>query len=350
MAKVSTIRDVAELANVSKATVSRYLNGTLTLPTDTKKRVDDAVVALSYRQNSLARRLSIGRSETIGLAMPDVANPFFGELADAVEEAASEGGFGLSLCITRNRLEREALYLSWLDTQHLDGLLFATNRPDDGSLKKLIGERSNIVLIDEDVPGVDVPKVFVDNVAGGYLATRHLIEIGHKRIAHVTGPEALFTVRERLAGYRRALGEAGVPFDPSLVRFGAYDRRFGQLAAAELIAREVPPTAIFAASDYLVVGMLEALRDRGLDVPGDMSIVGFDDMEFTSLLMPPITTMRQSARELGRAGVALLLAILAGDSAIPATTLASAATSGKPVHRLPVQLIERASVAPPYER
>ena len=104
---------------------------------------------------------------------------FSRELADAVEEAASEGGFGLSLCITRNRLEREALYLSWLDTQHLDGLIFATNRPDDGSLKQLIGERSNIVLIDEDVPGVDVPKVFVDNVEGGYLATKHLIDAGH---------------------------------------------------------------------------------------------------------------------------------------------------------------------------
>jgi LacI family transcriptional regulator len=348
LAKVSTIRDVAELANVSKATVSRYLNGTLTLPAETKKRVDDAVIALNYRQNSLARRLSIGSSETIGLAMPDVANPFFAELADAVEEAASEGGFGLSLCITRNRLEREALYLSWLDTQHLDGLIFATNRPDDGSLKRLIGERSNIVLIDEDVPGVDVPKVFVDNVEGGYLATRHLIDAGHIRIAHVTGPETLFSVRERLAGYRRALDEAAIPFDASLVLYGAYDRRFGEQAAAELIGRDVVPTAVFAASDYLAVGMLRTLRERGLDVPADMSIVGFDDMEFASLLMPPITTLRQSARELGRAGVAILLAMLAGDPA--ATALASATTPGKPEHRLPVSLIERASVAPPRKR
>jgi LacI family transcriptional regulator len=348
LAKVSTIRDVAELANVSKATVSRYLNGTLSLPPETKKRVDDAVIALNYRQNSLARRLSLGSSETIGLAMPDVANPFFAELADAVEEAASEGGFGLSLCITRNRLEREALYLSWLDTRHLDGLIFATNRPDDGSLRQLIGERSNIVLIDEDVPGVDVPRVFVDNSEGGYLATRHLIDAGHTRIAHVTGPEPLLTVRERYEGYRRALDEAGIPLDPSLVLFGSYDRRFGQVAAAELASREFPPTAVFASSDYLAVGMLETLRDRGLDVPGDMSIVGFDDMEFASLLMPPITTLRQSARELGRAGVAILLAMLAGDSDAP--PLSPDATPGKPVHRLPVSLIERASVAPPRKR
>lgn len=336
MAKVPTIRDVAELAEVSKATVSRYLNGSLVLPPDTAKRVDDAVIALNYRQNSLARRLSLGSSETIGLAMPEVANPFFAELADAVEEAASELGYGLSLCITRNQLEREALYLRWLDTRHLDGLIFATNRPDDGSLRNMIGERANIVLIDEDVPGTDVPKVFVDNVQGGYLATRHLLDAGHRHIAHVTGPEALFTVQERLLGYRRALDEAQVAYEPELVRFGSYDRRFGQAAARELIARDHPPTAVFAASDYLAVGMLETLRDHALDVPGYMSIVGFDDMEFASLLMPPITTLRQSASGLGRTGVALLIAMLRGKEPAPAA-----------VHRLPVKLIERASVGPP---
>jgi LacI family transcriptional regulator len=182
------------------------------------------------------------------------------------------------------------------------------------------------------------------------ISPKHLIDAGHKRIAHVTGPEALFTVRERLEGYRRALDEAGLPFDASLVLFGAYDRRFGHLAAAELIARETPPTAVFAGSDYLAVGMLETLRDRGLDVPRDVSIVGFDDMEFASLLMPPITTLRQSAREIGRAGVAILLAMLAADNAdavSAAAALAPSATQGKPVHRLPVRLIERASVAPP---
>jgi len=336
VAKVPTIRDVAELADVSKATVSRYLNGSLVLPPETAKRVDDAVVALNYRQNSLARRLSLGSSETIGLAMPEVANPFFAELADAVEEAASESGYGLALCITRNKLEREALYLRWLDTRHLDGLIFATNRPDDGSLRSLMGERANIVLVDEDVPGADVPKVFVDNVEGGYLATHHLLDAGHRRIAHVTGPETLFTVRERLEGYRRALAEAQVPFDSGLVHFGSYDRSFGRAVGAELIAGAHPPTALFATSDYIAVGVLDALRERALEVPGFMSIVGFDDMEFASLLMPPITTVRQSAAELGRTRVALLVAMLTGQ-----------ATSAPTVRRLPVELIQRASVGPP---
>lgn len=332
--KVSTIRDVAEHARVSKATVSRYLNGNLALPPETAERIDAAIVALNYRQNSLARRLSLGSSETIGLAMPDVANPFFAEIADEVELAASEHGYGLSLCITRNQFDRESLYIRWLDTQHLDGLILVSNRPDDGSLRNLIGTRSNIVLIDEDIPGADVPKVFVDNVQGGYLATRHLLAAGHRRIAHVSGPRGLFTVQERCEGYRRALAEAGIAFDEALVRFGSYERQFGATALAELLELPSPPTAVFAASDYLAVGMLEILRDRAIGVPADMSLVGFDDMEFASLLMPPISTLRQSARELGRKGVDLLLARLTGD--VPSV-----------IERLPVQLIERASVAPP---
>ncbi|CAB3793973.1 HTH-type transcriptional repressor CytR [Pararobbsia alpina] len=340
MPKVSTIRDVAEHASVSKATVSRYLNRSLALPPETAKRIDDAIRALNYRQNSLARRLSLGSSETIGLAMPDVANPFFAEIADEVELAASKLGYGVALCITRNQLERESLYLRWLDTRHLDGLILVTNRPDDGTLRTLIGERRNIVLIDEDVPGTEVPKVFVDNVEGGYLATRHLIEAGHRRIGHITGPKALLTVQERFDGYRRALAQADIAFDATLVRFGAYERQFGHDAAVDLLDLPSPPTAVFASSDYLAVGMLEALRDRQLEVPRDMSIVGFDDMEFANLLMPPISTLRQSARDLGRTGVEMLLERLAGKR--------QGATDTPPtVHRLPVRLIERASVARP---
>ena len=146
-------------------------------------------------------------------------------------------------------------------------------------------------------------------------------------------------MRERLAGYRKALEEAQLPYQPELVRFGSYERKFGQLAATELLALPQPPTAVFAASDYLAVGMLETLRGQGLDVPGYMSIVGFDDMEFASLLMPPRSTLRQSARDLGRTGVATLLGLLDGSSA--------AALGPATVQRLPVQLVQRASVAAP---
>ncbi|MGI4855605.1 MAG: LacI family DNA-binding transcriptional regulator [Janthinobacterium lividum] len=345
MDKPSTIRDVAERADVSKSTVSRYLNGDLVLPPDTAKRVDEAVLTLKYQRNSLARRLSMGSSETIGLAIPDIANPFFAELADAVESAVAECRMGLALCITRNKLEREAVYLGWLDTQRFDGLIFATNRPDDGSLRKLIGDRRNLVLVDEDVSGLNVPKVFTDNETGGYLACRHLIEAGHRRIAHITGPVGLFSVRERLEGYKRALREAGIRFDATLVQYGAYDRRFGQSAAQALLALANRPTAVFAGSDYLAVGVLETLREHHLEVPKDMSLVGFDDMEFASLLMPPLTTMRQSVGDLGRTSVEILMAALAPERAA-AGKPASQRSAGT-VRRLPVTLIQRASVGPP---
>ena len=343
--KLSTIRDVAELAEVSKATVSRYLNGNLSLPAETAKRIDDAIATLNYRQNSLARRLSMGTSETIGLAIPDVANPFFAELADAVEEAASECGMGLALCITRNNLARETLYLKWLDTQRFDGLIFATNRPDDGSLQKLIGKRRNLVLIDEDVPGLDVPRVFTDNVTGGYLACRHLTEAGHRRIAHITGPAELFSVRERHEGYLRALDEAKIKYDSQIVRFGAYDRRFGRSATADILALPDRPTAVFAGSDYVAVGVLETLRAHHLNVPSDMSVVGFDDMEFASLLMPGLTTMRQPVRELGRVGVATLMAMLSSDKSRQAGTLGLHGAAQD--SRLVVKLVERESVTRP---
>ncbi|MCY0386601.1 LacI family DNA-binding transcriptional regulator [Robbsia sp. Bb-Pol-6] len=348
MGKPSTIRDVAELAGVSKSTVSRYLNGDLILPPDTAKRVNDAVRALKYQRNSLARRLSMGSSETIGLAIPDIANPFFAELADAVESAAAGFRMGLALCITRNELEREAVYLGWLDTQRFDGLIFATNRPDDGALRRLIGDRRNLVLVDEDVSGLHVPKVFTDNETGGYLACRHLIEAGHRRIAHVTGPVGLFSVRERLAGYRRALREAGIRFDATLVRYGAYDRPFGRHAAQQLLALGKRPTAIFAGSDYLAVGVLETLREQGLDVPRDMSLVGFDDMEFAGLLMPPLTTLRQSVGDLGRASVEILMAALAGERSETRAPAVHGPT--ETVRRLPVTLMQRASVGPPILR
>lgn len=338
MLKIHTISDVAKLAAVSKATVSRYLNGTLALPDTTAKRVNDAIEALNFRQNSLARRLSLGRSETVGLAMPDVANPFFAKLADEVEEAVRERGYGLALCITRNLIEREAYYLNWVDTRYLDGLILVSNHPDDGQLRKLIDRRSNIVLMDEDVPGTKVPKVFVDNVGGGYQATKRLLDAGHRRIAHVTGPKSLYTVGERLKGYRRALAEAGVAFDPMLVRYGTYERTFGREITAELLAIDNPPTAVFAASDYLAIGVLESLREGGRVVPDDISLVGFDDMEFASLLMPPITTIRQSASKMGQAAVGALIDVLASGSKD---------IGRQSIKRLPVELIERASVAPP---
>jgi len=326
---------VARAARVSTTTVSRYLNKNIVLPDETAARIDGAILALRYRPNVVARRLLKGATEIIGLATPDIGNPFFAELASAVEARAAEHGYSVILCSTGNRLDKELAYLERLASRHADGLLFLTNHGDDGALRRAFESRRNVVLLDEDIKGLDAPKIFVENERGGYLATRCLIEAGHVKIAHISGPRTLFSVQEREKGFRRAVGESGAEVPEAFVLFGRYDREFGREAAQKLLSLPEKPTAIFAASDYLVMGVLDALRQMGLSAPRDVSLVGFDDMPFASLLDPPITTIRQPVRQMGERGVDLLLArIKEGDG--PAAPV-----------RLPVVLIERASVAPP---
>jgi LacI family transcriptional regulator len=334
----STISDVAKAAGVSTTTVSRYLNKRLNLPAGTVQRVESAIRRLDYRPNVNAQRLLKGATNVIGIATPDIANPFYAELASAVEERAAEVGYSVILCSTRNRLDQELIYLERLAARHVDGLLFLTNHGDDGTLRRAIGRRGDLVLLDEDVPGLSVPKIFVENEIGGFIATERLVGAGHSRIAHITGPENLFSARERHEGYRRALARAGLKAHSELSLFGRYDRAFGREAAGRLLSLRAPPTAIFAASDYLVLGVLDALREHGLSCPTDISIVGFDDMPFASLLDPPITTIRQPIRLMGERGVDALVARLENLKDAP-----------EPL-RLPVSLVERASVGPPASK
>ena len=330
-----TIADVARSAGVSRATVSRYLNKTLDLPADTASRIDQAVQKLKYRPNRIARGLKRGKTDSLGLVVPDIANPFYGALASHVEAEAEAAGLSLTLYSSRNRLEREILLLEQQASRLVDGLIFLTNHSGNGLLSRRINSQDRIVLLDEDVPSTVAPKVFVDNERGGYEATRHLIEMGHREIAHVTGPKELFSVRARYAGYKRALREAGIELNRSLILFGTYTPEFGRAAVARLFAQTSIPSAVFASSDYIIVGILEALRNLNLTVPGEISVIGFDDLIFTQLLHPPVTTIRQPIAELAQAGVRILLDCIRGTN-----------HCGEVV-RLPVRLIKRASVARP---
>ncbi len=326
------LSDVASLAGLSKATVSRYLNNSIVLPHATVQRIEDAIAQLDYRANSLARRLSKGGSETLGLVLPDITNPFFAELADAAEEAASEHRYSLVLCITRNNPDKERQFIRWLDTCQVDGLLFTTNRPDHGLLREELIGHQRIVLIDEDIPGSDVPKVFVDNVQGGILATRHLIAAGHRRIAFVGGPDALMSVRERHEGFSLAMAEAGLVCPAQWVLYGDYSREFGQAALHQLLALPDAPTAVFAASDYLVLGLLDGLRQRGQSAPDALSLVGFDDASYADLITPRLSTIRQPARLLGRTAVEIMMKLLNG------------AQHAQDIPRIPVEWIGRDSI------
>ncbi len=327
------LSDVAAATGLSATAVSRHLNGKLALPPDTAARIADAVACLAYEPNQQARRLSLGRSETVGLIVPDIANPFFALLADAVERAADARGLDLLLCATRNEVGRELRALARLRHDHVDGLLFVTNHADDGSLAQAIGSGPAIVLLDEDVAGVAAPKVFADNAAGGRLAARRLLAAGHRRLAFIGGPRDLLSGMERHAGFLDEAAQAGaaVVFEHR----GPYNAEAGRCAAARLLVMDDPATAVFAGSDELALGVLHAARAHGAAVPEDLSIIAFDDAGPLHLLDPPLTAVRQPIAEMGRCGLEALAARIAGAS-LPQQPM-----------RLPVELIERASVTAP---
>jgi LacI family transcriptional regulator len=332
---MATIHDVAQDAGVSPTTVSRYLNHRIELPPSTAARIDAAIRKLDYRPNLLAKRLSTGRTEAIGLVTPEIRQPFFAELASAVEDEADRHGYTIFISSTRSDRGREVAAVKRLHDRHVDGLILLTNTPDDGTLARLIGTRRAVVLVDEDIPGVNVPRIFVENEAGAHAATRHLLEAGHRSIAYLGGPAGLFSTIERQAGYLRALREAGVSVAPEMVRLGSFSSDFAYVAVRELMGSSRPPTAVFASSDYLLIGAIMGLRSLGLGLPAEVSLVGFDDVQpLTELMHPPLTAVRQPIDMLGRHGFLALHALLDGR---PPPMLT----------RLPVELIRRASVTSP---
>ncbi len=332
--RVATIHDVAQDAGVSPTTVSRYLNNRIELPHATSARIDAAIQKLDYRPNLLAKRLSTGKTEAVGLVAPEIREPFFAELASAFEDEADRHGYTVFMTSTRSDRDREIASLDRLHDRHVDGLMMMTNTPDDGTLAALIGRRRNVVIVDEDIPGVSAPRLFVENLKGAILATKTLIAAGHRRIGYLGGPHGLFTVGERQAGFRRAMADAGLDVPPELVVMGSFAPDLARAAVLNFLALPDPPTAIFASSDYLAIGAVTGLRDAGVSVPDQMSLIAFDDMPFGALLTPPLSAIRQPVETLGRQGFLTLLALL----------------DGKPVDmltRLPVELMQRGSIAAP---
>ncbi|HUN50707.1 MAG TPA: LacI family DNA-binding transcriptional regulator [Candidatus Sulfotelmatobacter sp.] len=326
---------MSKAAGVSATTVSRYLNRTMRLPEETARRIDQAVAALQYAPDPLARSFSRGRSETIGLVLPEIDNPFFARLAASVEAAAAARGYGVLLCATLNRLEREFDYIRRLDRNHVDGMLFVTNHPDDGRLRAAVAGMPRFVLIDEDIAGADLPGVFSDNAQGARDAARLLIEAGHRKLAMLSGPTGLMSAEERKAGFLSAIRDAGPGCEAVAVIDGAYTAEAGAAAAETLLRTHPEVTAIFVGSDEIFLGLLPCLRRRGLRIGTDISVVTCDDVEPLALFDPPITAVRQNVAAIGAAAFDIVMHEIAGTAA-PERRL-----------RIPMEVIRRASVAPP---
>ena len=316
---MSTISDVARRAGVSAMTVSRVINTSGYVSAPTRRRVERAIEELGYVPNVLARQLRSKRTKTIALVLSDITNPFFTTIARGVEDVAAPRGFAVMFCNTDESAVEEAQYLQVLIERQVDGVLLVPTRRHGTSLRTLRAHGVPAVVLDRRVADPKVDSVRCDSEAGAYELARHLIALGHCRIAVLTGRRTISTSLDRVAGVRRALKERGLALDPDLVRFGGYN--FGSLnqsdgydmAQAVLTSVSPPPTAIFAANNFIAFGVIRALVEAGLNVPGDMSVVAFDDLPAEWAIDPFLTVAAQPAYEIGRRAAELLLERIAGD-------------------------------------
>jgi LacI family transcriptional regulator len=307
---VPTINDVAKRANVSPVTVSRVLNGAPNVNEATRARVHSAIAELGYVPNVVARSLRSRRTRSIALILPDITNPFWPTVARGVEDAAQRCGYTVLLCNSDENAEKQARYLEVVISQQVDGVLIAPADSDAGSLAPLRDRAIPTVVIDRRIDGWDADAVRGDSVGGAELLTRHLIELGHRRIAMLSGPAATSTSQDRLAGYQAALDAAGIAPDPDLVRFGEFRHGSGAEMAHAALALHPSPTAIFAANNAIALGAIQAVGECGLRVPQDVALVCFDDVSPSAQLFPFLTVAEQPAYQMGLEAARLLFARL----------------------------------------
>lgn len=307
---MATVRDVARRAGVSVSTVSHVLNQTRFVSDDLRERVLAAMRDLDYEPNAVARMLSLRRSNALGLIVSDIRNPFFASVARGVEDVAQEHGYTVVLCNSDEDLTKETACLRALQTRQVDGVLLASAGVADEYLTRLAQAGYPVVLVDRKLPDLDLPSVVLDNEGAAYRAVQHLVECGYRRIGMLSGRPSISTTTERIAGYQRALREAGLMVDDALVVSGESTREGGARATLELLDLDPPPDAIFSGNNLMSIGALEAIASRRLLVPDDVALVGFDDVPWSDAFRPHLTTVAQPTYELGRQAALMLVDLL----------------------------------------
>jgi DNA-binding LacI/PurR family transcriptional regulator len=304
------MKDVAEHARVSVSTVSYVLNNSGPVATDRRERVLDAVRVLEYSPNESARSLKRRSASTIGLVVPELTNQFFAQIAEGAQKAAAARDVLVVLCVPDATDRPESEHARLLRGQRLDGVVYLSGT---GSMPTSILELSRsgpLVLVDEQIPGFDLPSVVCDSRKGAREVARHVLGQGHRRVAVIGGPSALWTAQQRLAGYREAVAGAGIDPDELPVYVGDYRQASGTELAAEALAGPDRPTALLCANDLMAIGALEYCKSVGIRVPEDLSIVGFDDLPLSALITPRLTTVRQPAHEMGFRAVTALFDLI----------------------------------------
>ncbi|WP_433766691.1 LacI family DNA-binding transcriptional regulator [Pseudomonas putida] len=303
---MATIKDVAALAGISYTTVSHVVNKTRPVSEEVRIKVEAAIKTLDYVPSAVARSLKAKTTATIGLLVPNSLNPYFAELARGIEDYCERNGYCVILCNSDDNPDKQRSYLRVLLEKRIDGLIVASAGGDSGLAQGLAGVRTPMVIVDRGLEGVDADLVRIDHEYGAYLATRHLLELGHRDIATISGPATTSVAQMRLAGFCRALKDAGLQVPVERMLESDFTSTGGYNAAATLLEGN-PPSAIFAANDMIGIGVLRAAAERNIRVPTELSVIGFDDIQMSRYVYPALTTVGQSILQLGEMAAGVLL-------------------------------------------
>lgn len=327
-----TIRDVAKLAGVSPITVSRVVNNSDYVSESTRARVEAAIDELKYVPNMLGPSLRFKQTMTLALVLTDITNPFWTTVARGVEDVAQANGYGIILCNTDESQSKQDQYLDMLLRRRIDGIVLVPAHSAPEPVGMIQKQGIPVVVLDRQIPGIQVDIVRADSENGAYQLTDHLLSMGHRRIAVLAGPETVSTAVDRVMGYRRALTAHGLPEEAVAIYWGAFTVESGREMALQALSDHQQLTAFFATNNFIAIGAMQAMREMGLTVPDDIALVTLDDIPAVFTIEPFLTVARQPAREMGRKAAQILLDRLSGQ------------LDGEYQHIvLPTQLIIRAS-------
>lgn len=297
--KKPTLKEVAKEAGLSVGLVSRVLNGYGGFSDESRIKVQEAVKKLDYRPNTIARALKSKHTKAIGVLISNIVSVFWPTVVRAIEDVASKSGYHLVLCNTDEDPAKEQEYLTTLYERNVDGLIVSPSPKIHSYLKKMVNGGMSLVLIDRSVHGLNVPTITVDNEIGAYKAVTYLISQGHKRIGIITGLKGIMTMEHRFAGYKKALEENRIPLDENLIQEGDFRRDKAYDAVGKLLDQKEHPTALFVSNETMSLGALLALKERGVKIPEQLSIIGFGDPDWAPIANPPFSTVRQPTYAMG---------------------------------------------------
>lgn len=313
----ATIKDVAKLAGVSKATVSKVLNNTAKISEQVRKQVQEAAEKLVYRPSQIARSLKNKTTKSIGLVLPSVTDPFFTEVIRGVHSVATEKGYMVILCDSEEDIRTEFSYIQILEDIWVDGIVFSGIRggkDEDEKIRILYDKGVPTVLVDRETEDYFTNAVIIDDKEAAFKATRYCLEMGHRKIGFIAAPLDVKIFSKRLEGYKEALQTFGLDVDENLIQQGDLSPRSGRMAAKRLLNCKKRPTTIFASTDMMAVGALKEIQESGLNVPKDISLIGFDDIPLVSLVTPSLTTVHAPSHEMGVEATRLLIRQIEGES------------------------------------